>query len=326
MINKGTGDYGVFFSAGDQKLYFEKVNAQVTAHESGTTDQAWHHWAIVQGGGSTDAIIYKDGVNVTVLNNTSTVPRHDGTARDRPRVGIDPVLRQPRRGRALQQGPQPAQVAAHYAARGSGGAQPPPDPVTLDGAILRLDPTTGAAMAGNPNAASPDANARRIVAYGHRNPFRFTFRPGTNELWIGDVGWTPGRRSTSSRTRRPASSNDGWPCYEGAGRQPRYDSLNLGICENLYAAGAGAVNAPYFALQPLVGRRHGRDVPDGERLVDLRPRVLHGRQLPGELQRRPVLQRLHAQVHLVHAGARERPPEHRRDQPRHRPCRGPGRT
>ena len=30
---------------------------------------------------------------------------------------------------------------------------------------------------------------RRIVAYGFRNPFRFTFRPGTSELWIGDVGW-----------------------------------------------------------------------------------------------------------------------------------------
>ena len=35
-----------------------------------------------------------------------------------------------------------------------------------------------------------DANARRIVAYGLRNPFRITVRPGTNEVWIGDVGWT----------------------------------------------------------------------------------------------------------------------------------------
>ena len=23
-----------------------------------------------------------------------------------------------------------------------------------------------------------------------RNPFRFTFRPGTSELWVGDVGWS----------------------------------------------------------------------------------------------------------------------------------------
>jgi hypothetical protein len=40
-----------------------------------------------------------------------------------------------------------------------------------------------------PVLSSSDANARRIVAYGLRNPFRFTQRPGTDELWIGDVGW-----------------------------------------------------------------------------------------------------------------------------------------
>ena len=67
------------------------------------------------------------------------------------------------------------------------------DPTTLDGAILRLDPATGAGMAGNPLAGSSDPNARRIIAYGLRNPFRIAFRPGTNELWVGDVGWNAGR-------------------------------------------------------------------------------------------------------------------------------------
>ncbi len=38
-------------------------------------------------------------------------------------------------------------------------------------------------------ARSTDANARRIIAYGLRNPFRITTRPGTNEVWLGDVGW-----------------------------------------------------------------------------------------------------------------------------------------
>jgi PKD repeat protein len=41
--------------------------------------------------------------------------------------------------------------------------------------------------------------------------------------------------------------NFGWPCYEGAGRQSGYDGANLSICENLYAAGPGAVTAPYYA-------------------------------------------------------------------------------
>ena len=45
------------------------------------------------------------------------------------------------------------------------------------------------ALAGNPLAASADPNARRIVASGLRNPFRFALRPGTSEVWMGDVGW-----------------------------------------------------------------------------------------------------------------------------------------
>src|SRR5439155_20036608 len=60
------------------------------------------------------------------------------------------------------------------------------DPTTLDGALLRVDPTTGAPAAGNPGVG--DTNDQRIVAEGLRNPFRFTVRPGTGELWIGDVG------------------------------------------------------------------------------------------------------------------------------------------
>src|SRR5262249_41198430 len=42
--------------------------------------------------------------------------------------------------------------------------------VWLDGAILRLNPATGAAAPGNPLAASGlSENARRIIAYGLRN-------------------------------------------------------------------------------------------------------------------------------------------------------------
>ena len=61
-------------------------------------------------------------------------------------------------------------------------------PAVLNGTLIRVDPFTGAALANNPLSASADPNARRIVSYGFRNPFRFTFRPGTNEVWVGDVG------------------------------------------------------------------------------------------------------------------------------------------
>ena len=76
------------------------------------------------------------------------------------------------------------------------------DPTGGDGAILRVDPDTGDALPDNPAAGSADPMARRIVAHGFRNPFRLTLRPGTGEVWAGDVGWNSGRRSTAS-PRRP---------------------------------------------------------------------------------------------------------------------------
>jgi PKD repeat protein/glucose/arabinose dehydrogenase len=118
------------------------------------------------------------------------------------------------------------------------------DPVSLDGSVIRVDPATGAGLPGNPLVDHPDANARRIIAYGLRNPFRFTPRPGTNELWIGDVGWGDWEE-INVLPLGGAMQNFGWPCYEGAGRQAGYDGANLNICENLY--GTGEIAAPYHA-------------------------------------------------------------------------------
>jgi glucose/arabinose dehydrogenase/PKD repeat protein len=117
---------------------------------------------------------------------------------------------------------------------------------SLDGAVLRIDPVTGAGVPGNPFFSSPDPNARRIVAYGLRNPFRFTQRPGTDELWIGDVGWNTWEEI--DRVLSPASttaSNFGWPCYEGASPQGGYQGAGLNLCSSLYST-PGSVIAPYY--------------------------------------------------------------------------------
>ncbi|MGN6380142.1 MAG: PQQ-dependent sugar dehydrogenase, partial [Gaiellales bacterium] len=119
-------------------------------------------------------------------------------------------------------------------------------PATLDGAVLRIDPATGAGVPGNPFFSSSDANARRIVAYGLRNPFRITQRPGTDELWIGDVGWNTWEEI--NRVVAPASataSNFGWPCYEGASPQGGYQGAGLNLCSSLYST-PGSVIAPYY--------------------------------------------------------------------------------
>ncbi|MDG4832736.1 PQQ-dependent sugar dehydrogenase [Solwaraspora sp. WMMD1047] len=140
------------------------------------------------------------------------------------------------------------------------------DPTQLNGAVLRLDPTTGAAAAGNPLAASTDVNARRIVADGQRNPFRMTVRPGTSEVWTSDVGWNKWEEINRVVDPTAASpANFGWPCYEGAARQGGYDGANLPICENLYT-GAGQT-APYYAYDHAVKVVSGEACPSGSSSV-----------------------------------------------------------
>ena len=132
------------------------------------------------------------------------------------------------------------------------------DPTGLDGAMIRIDPDTGAAAPGNPLSASSDANARRIVAAGMRNPFRIAFRPGTNEIYVGDVGW--GAWEEINRLPAPTDTtvdNFGWPCYEGNGQSPAYAGAGLNLCKSLYSA-TGSATAPLYTYS------HSGDVVAGE--------------------------------------------------------------
>jgi glucose/arabinose dehydrogenase len=157
---------------------------------------------------------------------------------------------------------------------GVGGAMTPPsaqggslrsqdvrtstDPATLDGSVIRVDPATGAALPSNPLAGDPDPNVRRVVAYGLRNPFRFAFRPGTSELWLGDVGWNV--YEEVNRILDPIDAtveNFGWPCYEGVPRQSGYDGANLTLCESLYAT-------PAADAEPFFPYHHSNKVVAGE--------------------------------------------------------------
>ncbi len=129
----------------------------------------------------------------------------------------------------------------------------PADPTGLDGTVLKIDPDTGQGVAGNPFEASSDVNARRILAYGLRNPFRFTIRPGTNEVWLGDVGLGTWEEIDRIDPSAPGAANFGWPCYEGnnssSARLFEWDSADLNLCESLYAQGAEAVAAPYYSYK-----------------------------------------------------------------------------
>jgi glucose/arabinose dehydrogenase len=121
--------------------------------------------------------------------------------------------------------------------------RPAGQPVSLDGTIIRVDPATGLPLPTNPLANAPTLNARRIVAYGLRNPYRFTFRPGTNEIWAGDVGeFLYEEIDRVPNPQKGPVPNFGWPCYEGPLSHPKFK--NLRQCETLPPS---KVVYPYFA-------------------------------------------------------------------------------
>jgi glucose/arabinose dehydrogenase len=104
---------------------------------------------------------------------------------------------------------------------------------SLNGKILRINPTNGQGYANNPyydgNLASIPS---RVWAYGLRNPFRFTVRPGTGvtdpnagnpgTVVIGDVGLETWEEMDIVKT---PGMNFGWPCYEGPDPHYGYRAL-----------------------------------------------------------------------------------------------------
>jgi glucose/arabinose dehydrogenase len=133
------------------------------------------------------------------------------------------------------------------ALRSQSPRRPAGEPVLPNGAILRVNPDTG---------------ARQTVAFGMRNQFRFGFRPGTNELWVGDVGWNTWEEIDRIPDALDTTvENFGWPCFEGVGRQSGYDNANLTLCESLYSG--GGQTAPYYTYNHSASVVAGDGCPTG---------------------------------------------------------------
>jgi hypothetical protein len=142
-----------------------------------------------------------------------------------------------------------------YAANGDGASFGRVDPRaervqsidSLSGKILRIDPITGQGLASNPfYNGDPNANRSKVYDWGLRNPFRFAFQPGTNKIFIGDVGW-----NTWEEINVGVANNFGWPFYEGGSGT----SLQTGGYKDLPEAPAFYANNPNVQ-PPLWSRRH----------------------------------------------------------------------
>ena len=158
-----------------------------------------------------------------------------------------------------------------------------------------------------PARLEPDPNARRIIAYGLRNPFRFAIRPGTSEIWVGDVGRATGRRSTASPTRPTRVENFGWPCYEGAGAPGRLRQRRTSSSART-STPAPARSRAVLHVQPRATRwSPARPARPAARRSRAWLRFYQRRPLPGRLRRRALLRRLLPQLHLGDVTRRERP-------------------
>jgi glucose/arabinose dehydrogenase len=141
-----------------------------------------------------------------------------------------------------------------------GGALRAQNPKKLSGSLIRVDPETGQGVPGNPLFASLDANERRLIAKGFRNPFRFTVDPTTNEIYVDNVGSSVYEEIDRFTPSSTSLFNSGWPCYEGPAKRELYEFLGLAACERLYKT-PGSTESPFYYYSHEAGVTPGDPCP-----------------------------------------------------------------
>jgi glucose/arabinose dehydrogenase len=81
---------------------------------------------------------------------------------------------------------------------------------TLKGKILRIN-SNGSIPSDNPFLSQTTGKNQAMWAMGLRNPFTFSFQPGTTRMFINDVG----QNSWEEIDDGMAGKNYGWPTFEG---------------------------------------------------------------------------------------------------------------
>ena len=94
---------------------------------------------------------------------------------------------------------------------------------TVAGKVLRLDPATGEAAAGNPFLGRPDADPR-LLTYGHRNVQGLAVRPGSGQVYAAEHG---PRRDDEVTLLRPGGNGGFAPQGPGYGEFVPMTDLSL---------------------------------------------------------------------------------------------------
>jgi len=137
---------------------------------------------------------------------------------------------------------------------------------SLNGKILRLDPTTGDGVASNPFfvPSQPRSARSRVWSLGLRNPSRMSLRPGSGatdprlgrpgDMYVGDVGW---QLHEELDVASVGGENFGWPLFEGMDAHRQYSAHPIanGFAPNPLPGRSCSV--PFFRFQDLLQQDHG---------------------------------------------------------------------
>ena len=120
-----------------------------------------------------------------------------------------------------------------------------------DGAIVRIA-KDGTIPADNPLVNNGIAGDDPIAAFGLRNPFRFNFKPGTRDLWLGDVGAGAEEEVSHFDLASGQVPNFGWPCFEGV--DPSFEftiARSFNLCTSLSTTTAATIGTK-VGISPVV--------------------------------------------------------------------------
>jgi glucose/arabinose dehydrogenase len=106
----------------------------------------------------------------------------------------------------------------------------------LFGKILRIN-KSGTIPTDNPFYTTASGQNRAIWALGLRNPFKFAIQPGTDTIFINDVG----ANTWEEINRGAAGANYGWPLHEGMANDPPYE-------DPIFAYGHGSTDTTGCAI------------------------------------------------------------------------------